>query len=71
MLFKFESMKQYLRWILNLAFLLYSKTDRKGFNLLPPKPKFTFRNLKKGIQEFHRNFVLTPADKAAYNVVVV
>ena len=39
--------------------------------LLPPKPKFTFRHLKKGIQEFHRKFVLAPADKAANNVVVV
>ena len=35
------------------------------------KPKFTFRHLKKGIQEFHRKFVLAPADKAANNVVVV
>ena len=39
--------------------------------LLPPKPKFTFRHLKKGIKEFHRRFVLAPADKAANNVVVV
>ena len=31
----------------------------------------TFRHLKKGIQEFHRKFVLAPADKAANNVVVV
>ena len=42
-----------------------------NLDLLPPKPKFTFRHLKKGIQEFHRKFVLAPADKAAYNVVVV
>ena len=42
-----------------------------NLNLLPPKPKFTFRHLKKRIQEFHRRFVLTPADKAANNVVVV
>ena len=38
---------------------------------LPPKPKFTLRHLKKGIQEFHRKFVFAPADKAANNVVVV
>ena len=31
----------------------------------------TFRHLKKGIQDFHRRFVLAPADKAANNVVVV
>ena len=40
-------------------------------NLLPPKPKLTFRHLKLGIQEFHRKCVLVPADKAANNVVVV
>ena len=42
-----------------------------NLDLLPPKPKFTFRHLKKGIQEFHRKFVLATADKAANNVVVV
>ena len=39
--------------------------------ILPPKPNFTFRHLKKGIQEFHRRFVLAPADKAANNVVAI
>ena len=39
-------------------------------NLLPPKPKSS-RHLKQGIQEFHRRYVLVPADKAANNVVVV
>ena len=43
----------------------------KKLELLPPKPKFTFRHLKKGIQKFHRRFVLAPADKAANNVVAV
>ena len=38
---------------------------------LPPKPKSTFRHLKQGIQDFHRKYVLVPADKAANNVVVV
>ena len=38
---------------------------------LPPKYKFSFRHLNQGIQEFHRKFVLVPADKAANNVVVV
>ena len=42
-----------------------------NLDLLPPKPKFTFKKIKKGIQEFHRKFVLAPADKAANNVVVV
>ena len=40
-------------------------------NLLPPKPKSSFRHLKQGIQEFHRKYVLVPADKAANNVVVI
>ena len=39
-------------------------------DLLPPKPKFSFRQLKQCIQEFHRKYVLVPADKAANNVVV-
>ena len=42
-----------------------------NIGLLPPKPKFTFRHLKKGIQEFHGRFVVPSADKAANNVVVV
>ena len=40
-------------------------------NLLPPKPKSSFRHLKQGIREFHRKYVLIPADKAANNIVVV
>ena len=39
--------------------------------ILPPKPKSTFRHLQHGIQEFHRKYVLIPADKAANKVVVV
>ena len=39
--------------------------------LLPPKPKSIFRHLEQGIQEFHRKYVLVPADKAANSVVVV
>ena len=40
-------------------------------NILPPKPKLSFRHLKQGIQEFHRKYVLVPPDKAANTVVVV
>ena len=40
-------------------------------HLLPPKPKSSFRHLKGGIQDFHINYVLVPADKAANIVVVV
>ena len=42
-----------------------------NLDLLPPRPKLSFRYLKQGIQEFHRKYVLAPADKAANNVVVV
>ena len=42
-----------------------------NLDLLPPKPKLSFRYLKQGIQEFHRKYVLAPAYKAANNFVVV
>ena len=45
--------------------------DSHNTNLLPPKPKSSFRHLKQGIQEFHRTYVFVPADKAANNIVVV
>ena len=31
-------------------------------NLLPPKSKSSFRHLKQGIQEFHKKYVLVPAE---------
>ena len=40
-------------------------------SLLPPKLKSTFRHLKQGIEDFHRKYVLVPADEAANNVVFV
>ena len=46
---------------------LYSENT----NLLPPKPKTSFRHLRQGIQEFPRRYVLVPAYKASNNVVVV
>ena len=47
------------------------KFHSRKTNLLPPKPKSSFRHLKQGIQEFHRKYVLVPEDKAGNNVVVV
>ena len=41
-----------------------------NLDLLPPKPKLSFQYLKQCIQEFHRKYVLPPADKAANNVVL-
>ena len=46
---------------------LYSRNT----HLLPPKPKSSFLHLKRGIQDFHMNYVLVPEDKAANNVIVV
>ena len=40
-------------------------------NMLPCKAKISYRYLESGIQEFHRKFVLVPADKAANNVIVI
>ena len=60
-------------WKLNI----FKITDRRisfysqNTNMLPHKPKISNRYLKSGIEEFHRKFVLVPADKAANNVVVV
>ena len=42
-----------------------------NLDLLPPKPKLSFRHLKQGIQQFHEKFVLAPADKASNNDIVV
>ena len=60
-------------WKLNIFKIIDGRISFycNNLDLLPPKPKFTFRHLKKGIQEFHRKFVLAPADKAANNVVVI
>ena len=40
-------------------------------NMIPCKPKISYRYLKSGIEEFYRKYVLVPADKAANNVIVV
>ena len=58
---------------INCFNLIDSRTSLYSNNLdLPPKhTRFTFRDLKKGPQEFHRKFVLVPADKTANNAAVV
>ena len=40
-------------------------------NMLPRKPKISYRYLKSGIEDFHRKYILVQADKDANNVVVV
>ena len=60
-------------WKLNIFKII----DRRIFfysqntNMLPRKPKISYLYLKSGIEEFHRKYVLVPADKATNNVVVV
>ena len=53
--------------LLILVFHFYSRNT----HLLPHKPKSSFRHLKRGIQDFHMNYILVPADKAAYNGIAV
>ena len=53
--------------IIDERVLFYSN----NLDLLPFKPKLSFRYLKQGIQEFHRKYVLAPAVKPANYVVVV
>ena len=55
-------------WLYQFLIIAYLFTLRIKFysqntNLLRP----TFRHLKQGIQDFHRRYVLVPADKAANN----
>ena len=57
-------------WKLNI-FKIIDSFYSQNTDILPRKPKITYRYLKSGIVEFHRNYVLFPADKAANNVVVV
>ena len=53
--------------IIDTCFSFYPRNT----HLIPPKPKPSFRHLKRGIQDFHMNYVLVPANKAANDVVVV
>ena len=60
-------------WKINIFKIIDTRISVYSCNthLLPPKPKSSFRHLKRGIQDFHMNYVLVSADKAANNVVVV
>ena len=71
--YRFPSRIDFKKCREEIAFSKYwiNVLNSQNTNLLPPKPKSTFRHLKQGIQDFHRKYVLVPADKAANNVVVV
>ena len=60
-------------WKLNIFKIIDRRISfySQNTNMLPRKPKISYRYLKSGIEEFHRTYVLVPADKAANNVVVV
>ena len=60
-------------WKINIFEIIDTRISfySRNTHLLPPKPKSSFCHLKRGIQDFHMNYVLVPADKAANNVVVV
>ena len=71
-------MQQIMLKYLNIKLYFNIIDNRISFNcnnldllFIPPKCKFTFRNLKKWVQELHRKFVLAPANKAATYIVVV
>ena len=60
-------------WKINISKIIDTRISfySRNTHLLPPKPKSSFSHLKRGIHDFHMNYVLVPADKAANNVVVV
>ena len=66
-----EKMLSVMLLIVYMFNIIEKKFNSSNLNLLPPKPKLSFRHLKKGIQRFHETFVLASADKAGNNSVVV
>ena len=60
-------------WKINIFKIIDTRILSYSHNthLLHPKPKSSFLHLKRGNQDFHMNYVLVPADKAANNFVVV
>ena len=70
--YQFMSPK-YRKWKLYVFNIVYKciKFYSQNTNLLPPKPKTSFRHLRQGIREFHRKYVLVPADKAANDAVAL
>ena len=61
------------KWKINIFKIIDTRISfySRNTHLLQPKPKSSFRHLKQGIQNFHMNYILVPADKAANNFVVV
>ena len=57
-------------WKMNIFKLIDTRISfySRNTHLLPPEPKSSFHYHKRVIQDFHMNYVLVPADKAANNV---
>ena len=69
-----ENMLRVLKdWKLNIFKIIDRRISFYSQNtyMVPHKPKISYRYLKSDIEEFHRKYVLVPADKAANTVVVV
>ena len=67
-------LKKYRKAIASAIFQIIDKRISfysNNLDFLLAKLRFSCRHLKQGFQEFHRKYVLVPADKAANNVVVV
>ena len=59
-------------WKLNIFKIIERRISfySQNINMLPRKPKISYRYLKSGSEEIQRKYVLVPADKASNNVVV-
>ena len=60
-------------WKINIFRIIDTQISfySRNTHILPSEPKSSFRHYKRGIQDFHMNYVLATAYKAADNVVVV
>ena len=59
-------------WKLNILKIIDRRISFYSQNtiMLPRKPEISYRYLKSGIEEFHRKYVLVPADKAAKTLLL-
>ena len=59
-------------WKLNIFKIIDRRISfySQNTNMLPRKSKISYGYLKSGIEEFHRKFVLVPADKASTTLLL-
>ena len=61
-----------MAWKINILKIIDTRISFYSMiHIFYPLNLIFFRHLKRGIQDFHMNYVLVPADKAADSVVVV